>query len=122
MTRDGFFARWRGVEYPASPSSAGAHLYTDRPDGHGFEPVAAGRYRRVVPFGDLDEFGYVSTVGTFRGQPVKVLAEHDGWLRVEYTGGDASVAERLGLERFDRGVYQSWVPSVEVSPLTEHRH
>lgn len=119
MIRDGYIARWHGVEYDAAPSSCGAHLYTDQAGCHGFEEVATGRYRRIVPFGELDGFGYLATVGTFRGQPVKILAAHDSWLRIEYTGGLAPVAEQLGLDRMDRGVYQSWVPRHEVDNIRE---
>ncbi len=115
--RDGYYARWRGAEYEAAPSSAGAHLYTERSDCQGFVEVAPGRYRRVVSFSELDEFGYLVTVGAFRGEPVKVLAEHEQWLRVEYTGGRSPRAVQLGLDRFDRGVYQSWVPRNEVTGL-----
>ena len=50
-----------------------------------------------------------------------VLAEADGWLRVEYTGGRAPVAQALGLEEFDYGVYQGWAPLAEVENLTEVR-
>jgi hypothetical protein len=45
----------------------------------------------------------------------------DGWLRVEYTGGKAPVAQTLGLEAFDYGVYQGWAPLAEVEDLIEHR-
>ena len=120
MVRDGYYARWQGEEYEAAPSSAGAHLYTDEPDQWGFDEVADGRFRRIVPFDELDEFGYLTTVGAFRGHPVKVLARHETWLRVEYTGGLAPVAEQLGLDRFDRGVYQSWVPRSEITDLHEY--
>lgn len=119
--RDGYYARWHGVEYPASPSSAGAHLYSEHGGADGFDEVLPGRFRRVVSFAELDEFGYLTTVGTFRGEPVKILAEHDQWLRVEYTGGRSPRAERLGLDRFDRGVYQSWVPYGDVADVREVR-
>lgn len=120
MIRDGYIARWHGVEYEAAPSSCGAHLYTDEPDCHGFEEVSTGRYRRIVPFGELDEFSYLTTIGTYRGHPVKILAAYGAWLRVEYIGGLAPVAEQLGLDRMDRGIYQSWVSCSEVSDIREH--
>ena len=119
MIRDGYYARWQGTEFDAAPSSAGAHLYTEHTDLAGFEAVPTGRFRRVVSFSELDEFGYVVTAGSFRGEPVKLLAEHEQWLRVEYTGGRAPTAERLGLDRFDRGVYQSWVSREEVTDVHE---
>lgn len=119
MIRDGYFARWHGAEYEAAPSSAGAHLYTDQPGLHGFAPVAPGRFCRVVAFAELDEFGYLVTVASYRDHPVKLLAAHGSWLRVEYTGGLAPVAEDLGLDRLDRGVYQAWVPRDEVVNVHE---
>ena len=54
------------------------------------------------------------TTCVWRGEPFIVLAEHEGWLRVEYTGGLAPVARELGLEEFDFGVYQGWAPAAEV--------
>lgn len=119
--RDGYYARWRGTEYHAVPSSAGAQLYAERPHQPGFQTTATGRSQRIVPYDELEEFGYLTTVGRWREQPVKVLASFDGWLRVEYTGGDGPAAERAGMERFDRGVYQTWVPADEVADLREHR-
>ena len=50
-----------------------------------------------------------------------MLGEHDAWLRVEYSGGIAGVAGKLGLEEFDYGVYQGWAPRAEVSELREYR-
>jgi hypothetical protein len=38
---------------------------------------------------------------------------------VEYTGGRAPVAESLGLELFDRGVYQAWASKHEVEDVRE---
>ena len=50
-----------------------------------------------------------------------MLAEHEGWLRVEYTGGLGPVARALGLEEFEYGVYQGWAPASEVSEIRESR-
>ncbi|MER7455614.1 hypothetical protein [Micromonospora sp. NPDC126480] len=120
MTRDGFVARWQGREYQASPDGDGVRLY--RPDeGDGFTEVRPGRYVRVVPAAEVDDLVYVRTTCTWKGQPFIVLGEHDGWLRVEYTGGRWPVAEALGLEVFDFGVYQGWAPAAEVSDLSELR-
>ncbi|MFF5261134.1 hypothetical protein ACFY4C_19515 [Actinomadura viridis] len=116
--RHGFYARWRGAEYEASPDGPRMRLYLERP-ADGFTPVAPGRHVRVVPAAEVDGFAYVSTRCTWRGEPFVVLGEHDGWLRVEYVGGKAPVAERLGLEMFDRGVYQAWAPRAEVEDVRE---
>jgi hypothetical protein len=120
VIRDGYAARWRGTEYEASPDGEEIRLY--RPDSSdGFEEVRSGRYRRVVPAAEIDELVYVRTTCTWREQPFIVLGEHDGWLRVEYTGGRAPTAAELGLEEFDYGVYQGWAPRNEVRELREYR-
>ncbi|MBW8484927.1 hypothetical protein [Actinomadura parmotrematis] len=116
--RHGFYARWRGAEYEASPDGDRVRLYAGR-SAEGFARVADDRYVRVVPVADVDRLVYVTTFCTWRGEPFSILGEHEGWLRVEYTGGRAPVAERLGLEPFDRGVYQGWAPRGEVGDLHE---
>ncbi|MBO0869825.1 MAG: hypothetical protein J2P15_14795 [Micromonosporaceae bacterium] len=119
MMRDGYVARWQGVEYEASPAGDQVRLYaTESEDG--FEQVRPGRYRRVVPAAQV-ELSYVRTVCTWRGEPFIVLGEHDEWTRLEYTGGHAPVAEALGLEEFDFGVYQGWAPADEVEDVREQR-
>jgi hypothetical protein len=117
--RDGYVARWLGDEYEASPDGNEVRLYrTDEADG--FEEIRAGRYRKIVPAGEAT-LEYVRTGCVWRGEPFIVLAEHEGWLRVEYTGGLAPVARRLGLEEFEFGVYQGWAPAAEVTDVREHR-
>lgn len=120
MIRDGYVARWGDAEYEASPDGDSVRLY--RPDpAEGFSEVRPGRYRRVVAAAEVQSLGYVRTVCMWREEPFIVLAEHDGWFRIEYTGGLAPVAAKLGLEEFDYGVYQGWAPSVEVTELRETR-
>ncbi|MFC0029356.1 hypothetical protein ACFFMM_07445 [Micromonospora chaiyaphumensis] len=120
MTRDGYVARWRGREYQASPDGADVRLYQPEP-GEGFTEVRPGRHVRVVPVAEVEDLVYVRTTCTWQGQPFIVLAEHDGWLRVEYTGGRWPVAQKMGLEAFDFGVYQGWAPANEVTDLREQR-
>src|SRR6266540_7542585 len=118
--RDGYVARWRGSEYEASPAGDEVRLY--RPDAaDGFEEIRPGRFRRIVPAPDVEELAYVRTTCSWRGEPFIVLGEHDGWLRVEYTGGRRPVAQSLGLEDFDFGVYQAWAPANEVTEVGEYR-
>jgi hypothetical protein len=117
--RDGYVARWQDDEYEASPDGALIRLY--RPDpADGFEEVRPGRYRRMVPAEDAN-LDYVRTGCVWKGEPFIVLAEHEGWLRLEYTGGVAPVARDLGLEEFDFGVYQGWAPAAEVEDVREYR-
>jgi hypothetical protein len=118
--RDGYYARWRGREYEVSPDGNEMRLYSTEP-AEGFNQVRPGRFVRVVSAGDVEDFSYVRTTCTWQGQPFIVLGEADGWLRVEYTGGKAPVAQTLGLEEFDFGVYQGWAPAAEVTNLSEYR-
>lgn len=118
--RDGYVARWQGREYPASPAGGETRLYRSEP-GDGFVEVRPGRYVRVVPTSEIEELAYVRTTCTWQGQPFIVLGEHEGWLRVEYTGGRWPVAQAMRLESFDFGVYQGWAPVTEVTDLREQR-
>lgn len=118
--RDGHMARWRGQEYEASPDGEHVRLYQPVPDD-GFQEVRPGRYVKVLPVAEVEDLWYVRTTCTWRGEPFIVLARHDDWLRVEYTGGWAPVAQALGLEEFDFGVYQGWAPADEVTDLGESR-
>lgn len=118
--RDGYIARWRGREYEASPDGNQVRIYQPGP-GDGFTEARPGRFVRVLDAAEVDELAYVRTACTWQGEPFIVLGQHDGWLRVEYTGGRAPVAERLGLEAFDYGVYQGWAPANEVRDVREIR-
>lgn len=118
--RDGYLARWRGEEFDASPDGDEVRLYTPQPR-EGFDEIRPDRHRRIVPADEVSDLLYVRTLCTWRGEPFIVLGQHDGWLRVEYTGGRAPVARELGLEEFDFGVYQGWAPVAEVSDVREHR-
>lgn len=118
--RDGFVARYAGREYEASPDGDDVRLYLPEP-AEGFDEVRPGRFVRVLPLAEVDDLSYVRTTCVWRDEPFIVLAEHDAWLRVEYTGGRAPVAAQLGLEEFEFGVYQGWAPKNEVTELRETR-
>lgn len=118
--RDGYTARWHGQELEASPDGENVRLYRTEPVD-GFDEVRSGRYCRVVPENEVEELVYIRTTCSWRGAPFIVLGDHDGWLRLEYTGGRRPVAEALALEEFDFGVYQGWAPSNEVTQIREHR-
>ena len=118
--RDGYYGRWRGREFEVSPDGADMRLYTTTPED-GFASIRPGRFVRVVPASEVDDFCYIRTTCTWHNEPFIVLGEADGWLRVEYTGGKAPVARTLELEEFDFGVYQGWAPLQEVTNLREYR-
>ncbi|MFB4315099.1 hypothetical protein [Actinomadura sp. 21ATH] len=119
MIRDGYVARWLGRDFEASPGADGEiRLYTPEPTD-GFEELRPGRFRRVVPASEVESLRYIRTTCSWRGEPFAIVGEHEGWLRVEYTGGRAPVAERLGLDRIDQGVWQTWAPRTEIEDLQE---
>ena len=118
--RDGYQASYAGVVYEASPDGQLMRLYATDPV-EGFVRINDRRYRRVVGADEVDDFCYVRTTCRWRGEPFIVLGEHDGWLRLEYTGGKAPIALGLNLEEFDFGVYQGWAPATEVTDTREYR-
>lgn len=116
--RDGYYASWMGEEFACGVGLDGIRLYSADPRA-GFVAAAPGRFVKVVPEREVDHLMYVVTRCVWRDEPFLIIGEHDGWLRVEYTGGKAPVAETLGLEYFDRGVYQAWAPVTEVGQVRE---
>ncbi|GAA3386907.1 hypothetical protein [Cryptosporangium minutisporangium] len=116
--RAGYVARWRGQEYEAFPAPTTEELwirlYTDRPEP-GFDRVGEGRYRRIVLAADLEQLGYDRPVATWRDQPFLLRSREGGWAHLEYTGGNAAVAARLGCTRVERGVYEIRVRSDELT-------
>ncbi|MFC4337350.1 hypothetical protein [Salininema proteolyticum] len=116
--RDGYVARWKGVEYDSSPDGMHVRLYSPTP-GEGFVQIEQDRFRRGVPLTELDDFFYVRTAAKWRGEPFYVLGENSNWLRLEYCGSNPDAAARLGLETYDAGVYQAWAPRDEVSDIVE---
>ena len=118
--RDGYVVTWQGREYEATPDGPNVRIYQPQP-AEGFDEVRPGRYVRVLQPDEYEDLNYIRTTCTWRGAPFIVLAAAETWLRVEYTGGRAPVAQQLGLEEFDYGVYQGWAPVEEVSDWSETR-
>jgi hypothetical protein len=119
---DGYRARWRGEEYPASPDPRpeGLWIRLRRPTpAEGFAERAEGLHVRVVPVAEVEVLVHVRTVCRWRGEPFLVREEHGGRLLLEHTGGSVLVAGALGLERIARGVHRRWVDAAEVQALRE---
>jgi hypothetical protein len=123
MIRDGYYASYRGVEYEASPDGERMRLYSAYAgsEGAGFEQVAPSRFVKLVDPSELDGCWYVFSLCTWRGEVCRALYEQGEHIRLEYVGGKAPVADRLGLEFFDHGVYQGWALQNEVQDLREER-
>jgi hypothetical protein len=117
VIRDGYVARWQGGDYDAVPGVDGeVRLYSAGP-AEGFTEIRPGRFLRIVREDEVESLRYLRTRCTWRGEPFVVIGEHEGWVRVEYSGGRAPVAATLGLERVDIGVYQAWVARDEITGL-----
>jgi hypothetical protein len=115
--------RWRGDEYDAGadprPDQLRMRLYAPQP-ALGFDEIEPGRHVRVVPAAECEVILYVTVVCEWRGAPFQVHGEADRQLLLEYTGGLLPVAQRLQLQRIERGVYRTWVPREEVRAMREH--
>ena len=120
LMRDGYVARWRGQEYEASPDGDDVRLYLPEPQ-EGFDEVRAGRFRRVVPAGEVQELAYVRTTCSWKGAPFIVLGRARRLAAGGVHGRPAPIAESMALEEFDFGVYQGWAPVHEVTDIREHR-
>jgi hypothetical protein len=119
--RDGYQATYEGETFEASPDGDDLMRLYGNERREGFAKVHDHRYVMVVPSDAVTDFRYVRTTCTWKGEPFIILGEHDGWLRVEYTGGKAPVAAVLGLEEFDFGVYQGWAPANDVTDVREYQ-
>ncbi|MFG1920448.1 hypothetical protein [Cryptosporangium sp. NPDC048952] len=113
-------AEWRGQVYEAfpAPPSSEIRLYSDSA-ADGFERVHEERWRRIVPLAEVTRLTYVRVVASWRGEPFLVRAFDGGQASVEYLGGSAVVAARLGCERVERGVYRARVSAGELSDVHE---
>jgi hypothetical protein len=110
--RDGYLARWRGADYEASPDGFLIRLYTAGPTP-GFDPVAAGRYRRLIPAEEAEWHGYVRTTAVWREVPVIVL---DGKADMVLIAVEAQPAPP-GFHPAEPGVHHGWVHQLEVERL-----
>ncbi|TMR99698.1 hypothetical protein [Nonomuraea basaltis] len=116
-------ARWRGMDYVASPEPHSLELWVrlrSPVPADGFDEIEPGCHVRTVPAAECAALHFVTTVCRWRGEQFHVHDERDGRLLLEYLGGSALAARELGMERIERGVYRLWVPREEVTDLSEH--
>ncbi|WP_157252311.1 hypothetical protein [Nonomuraea typhae] len=122
MSWQSYRARWRGADYEAVPELDGGQVLVrlrSQGPAEGFSEVRPGLFVRVVPAAECAVVWHVTTFCEWRGAPFLVIDARDGELLLEYTGGDAGQAGRLGLERVERGVHRIWVSRDEVGALVE---
>lgn len=120
----GPMATWRGTHLSADPVDGHVVLASEvePPAELGFEPTAAGRWRKAVPADEVTELFELSVTGRWNGLEMRVVdqwtgADGESLARVSYTGHDADIAEGLRLEKVDAAVYEATVPAASVSAL-----
>ncbi|PPB49527.1 hypothetical protein C4K88_07540 [Arthrobacter pityocampae] len=122
----GWVAVWNGVRFSADVLVGGAEVMlaasTAPPAGvTGFRQTGRGCWGRIVPIGEVDEVFELLARCRFEGQPFRItaVAEQDGQrvFRLSYTGHDSGVAEGLGLNKADAGVYWTVVPETAVTDV-----
>ncbi|WP_134323877.1 hypothetical protein [Cumulibacter soli] len=118
IARARIVASYLGTEYDAAiylgQDEQLVSLHSTR-DGEGFEPIGE-EFVREVPLAECDTIHYVRPIGEVGDVPVAILDERTepAELLVESLANDAPAAAEAGLERVERGVYRSWVPSSQV--------
>jgi hypothetical protein len=82
----------------------------------GFEATPAGRWRRVVDRDEVSDLFELDLTGRYGGLAVRMV---DQWkdavgsvaIRVSSIAPDAELAERLGMQKAEAGVYEATVPA-----------
>lgn len=121
-TWSGYRARWRGADYAATVDPQPNQLWVrlrSAEQAPGFEEIEPQVFARQVTAEECDAVLFVSTVCEWRSAEFHVHDERDDDLLLEYVGGLLPVAQRLELERVERGVYRRWVPRAEVRAMRE---
>ncbi len=88
----------------------------------GFTRTGRGCWRREVPVGEMDDLFELNATCCWREQPFRITGVEQGedgqrHFRLFYTGHNADVAESLGLNKSDAGVYWTVVPESETAGL-----
>ncbi|GAA1922310.1 hypothetical protein GCM10009688_29170 [Arthrobacter gandavensis] len=120
----GWVAMWDGYQFPAdligdqivlAAASAPPEEVT------GFRPTMRGCWSREVPVAEVQDFFEVNAVCRWRDQPFRITdvihGENERIFRLFYTGHNADVAESLGLNKADAGVYWTVQPESLVTDV-----
>ncbi|WP_456844332.1 hypothetical protein [Cellulomonas sp. P5_C6] len=117
----GPMATWQNTYLNADPLGDEVVVVSEvePPPAYGFARTVAGRWRRVVPVGEVTELFELDVSGRWNGLEVRSV---DQWThtdgtelsRVSYTGHDANLAEGLRLSKVDAAVYEATVPTASL--------
>ncbi|MCQ1951518.1 MULTISPECIES: hypothetical protein [Arthrobacter] len=120
----GWVAVWDGFQFPADVVGDKAVLAAaSEPPAEitGFRRTMRGCWSREVPVSELDDLFEVNAVCRWQGHPFRITdVAHDGGARIFrlfYTGHNADVAESLGLNKADAGVYWTVQPESAVTDV-----
>ena len=117
----GPIAAWHDEFYPADLAGDAVVLAASAPTA-GFDPTLAGRWRHVVPRGDVAELFEMSVTASWNGLPVRVV---DQWTeqsgetvaRVFSLAHNADLAEGLRMVKTDAACYEAVVPAAMLVDL-----
>jgi hypothetical protein len=111
-------ATWLGATFSADVLDDSVVLATEgpQPPQYRFEQTAAGRWRREIARSEAESLYELQVTGRLMGLAVRVVDSfRDGQgtpvSRVSSIERNADVAEGLGLEKLDAGVYEATVPT-----------
>ncbi|MBO0898888.1 hypothetical protein J1G43_02770 [Cellulomonas sp. zg-ZUI22] len=108
----GPLARWNGNVHPADVLGDRVVLAAAEPLD-GFERTAAGRFRRDVPRGDVEELFELYVEARWNGLDVRVVDEFTDrgrpLVRVCATTHDADLAEGLRMDKVEAALYEATV-------------
>ena len=119
-------ASYLGASYQAAvgPSDRDVTLFAapPPPEEHGFSPAPGGIWRKQVRLDDLGGLWESRPIGSYHGEPCRVLDDLGDRRHIVYLGMDERRAAQLGYWEVDRGVFEVVVPRLDVSDLAEERH
>jgi hypothetical protein len=120
--RKGNYAVYQGTEFRAVRlKDANRILLTSPSPIDGFEQIDQHRYVKEVSSHDIEKAFSVRTICTYNNHSFEVTAEQEGRLHLLYLGGSALVAEQLGLDQVERGVYEITAGREEVHDVREEQ-
>lgn len=123
----GGFGVLRGHRFPADlirDNAVAVLSSSEKPPAEfgDWEPSRRGCWMIAVPVEQLEDFFEVDATCRWKGQPFRITAstrDQDGnrHFRVFYMGHNSDIAESLGLNKGDAGVYWSVLPESELTDI-----
>jgi hypothetical protein len=117
MIKSGNCTLYKNKEYSFFKKPDGSvNLISYEPESvsDGFEKhdLIPGAFVKKLRLGDLKTAYEIKTFAKYNGTEVNVTTEKDNLICIGTA--DASMAEKLGMERTDKFYYEKWVPKEDV--------